>query len=210
MTAAYDFDASHVWQVTITIADIEPLIWRRLLLPESLSFAELHEVIQVAFGWTDSHLHQFNVGGLVVGAPEFDEDGLNEHQTFDAAKVFLRDLVRADLNGDLPRILYEYDFGDSWHHWITFDQQLPEAPGETYPQLLDGGRRAPPEDVGGPRGYQEFLQAWRDPGHEDHKDMRRWAGRTFDPEAFDRVKLQKAIVSALRRCKGDYRFRLKK
>lgn len=205
-TPKFDFDAKRLWQATIAIADIEPAIWRRLLLPEDLNFAQLHEVIQAAFGWTDSHLHHFIVGGLVVGAPEFDEDGLNRHQTFNASEVFLRDLLIHDL--DAVKILYEYDFGDSWRHWITFDSQLTEAPGETYPQIVDGRRSAPPEDVGGPPGYERFLEAWRDPKHKEHKAMRTWAGRAFDPEAFDRDKTQKAIKAALRRCKGDYRFRL--
>lgn len=206
MAGSIDFDPKLLWQVTITIAEIEPRIWRRLLLPEDLNFAQLHEVIQAAFGWTDSHLHQFIVGGLVIGAPEFDEDGYNRHQTFEATEVFLRDLVLDDL--DAPKILYEYDFGDSWRHWICFESQLPEAVGETYPLLVDGSRSAPPEDVGGTLGYAEFLEGWRDPEHEEHLAMRRWAGRRFDPEAFDREKAQKAIRSALRRCRGGYRFRL--
>jgi hypothetical protein len=206
MTPTFDFNAKRLWQVTITIADIEPAIWRRLLLPKDLSFAQLHEVIQAAFGWSDSHLHRFIVGGLVVGAPEFDEDGLNDHQTFNASEVFLRDLVLYEL--DEVKILYEYDFGDSWRHWITFDSQIAQEPGETYPQIVDGARSAPPEDVGGPPGYADFLNAWRNPKHREHKPMRTWAPRDFDPEAFDRDKTQKAIKSALRRCKGDYRFRL--
>jgi hypothetical protein len=205
MTDAYDFDTRHLWQVTITIADIEPPIWRRLLLPEDLNFAQLHHIIQAAFGWTDSHLHRFIVGGLVVGAPEFDEDGFNPHQTFEASTIHLHDLVFPD--PDRPRILYEYDFGDSWNHWMTFDNLLPAVPGETYPQIIDGRRHAPPEDVGGPGGYQDFLHAWLDPAHDEHKSVRRWVGRTFNPEAFDRTKVQKAITSVLRRCKGDYLFR---
>ena len=80
--------------------------------------------------------------------------------------------------------------------------------GEPYPQLIDGARSRPPEDVGGPPGYQDFLEAWRNPRHEDHSAMRTWAGRSFDPETFDIEKTQKAIKSAIRRCKGGYRFRL--
>jgi hypothetical protein len=77
-----------VIKTTITIADIEPPIWRRLLLPRELNFAQLHEVIQAAFGWTDSHLHQFVVGGLVVGAPEVDRD----RKILEATEIALRDL----------------------------------------------------------------------------------------------------------------------
>ena len=203
---AIDFNAKLLWQVTITIAHIEPAIWRRLLLPEDLNFAQLHEVIQAAFGWTDSHLHQFVVGGIVIGAPEFDETGGNRYRTFEASEVFLRDLDL--LHWGAAKILYQYDFGDGWHHWITLDRQLAEAAGETYPLLIDGRRSAPPEDSGGPHGYMNFLQAWRNPEHENHRSMRRWAGRRFDPEAFDQEKTQTAIRWGLRRCRGNYRFRM--
>jgi hypothetical protein len=193
-------------QVKITIADIEPAIWRRLLLPKELNFAQLHEIIQAAFSWTDSHLHQFNVGGLVVGAPEFDEDGLNDHQIFEASEIFLRDLDLYHLPD--PTILYECDFGDSWRHWIAFETSVERVAGQKYPLIVGGARAGPPEDCGGPHGYDDFLEAWRDPDHEENRAMRRWAPRGFDPEAFDRDKTQKAVLSALRRCRGGYRFRL--
>jgi len=94
-----------VLNAKITIADIEPPIWRRLLLPRDLNFAELHEVIQAAFGWTDSHLHQFVVGGLVIGAPAFDEDRLRGHEVLEATEIFLRDLDLSRLPHQ--KILYE-------------------------------------------------------------------------------------------------------
>lgn len=197
-----DWNAPCAWRVTITIADIAPPIWRTLLVPESFNFAQMHELIQAAFGWTDSHLHHFILGGLVVGAPEFDDEG----KTLEAEDIRLSQLLLHAL--DDPKILYEYDFGDSWRHWIAFERMVAVVKAEPYPQLIDGARARPPEDVGGPPGYQEFLEAWRDPKHEDHKANRTWAGRSFDPEAFDIEKIQKAIRIALRRCKGGYRFRL--
>jgi hypothetical protein len=197
-----DWNAPRAWRVTITIADIAPPIWRTLLVPESFNFAQMHELIQAAFGWTDSHLHHFILGGLVVGAPEFDD----ERETLEAEEIRLSQLRLYPLED--PKILYEYDFGDSWRHWIAFERMVAMKKGETYPQLIDGARARPPEDVGGPHGYQDFLEAWRNPKHEDHKANRTWAGRSYDPEAFDIEKTQKAIRSALRRCKGGYRFRL--
>ena len=193
-------------QVKVTVEGIGPPIWRRMLLPLDLNFAQLHEVIQAAFGWTDSHLHQFVVGGLIVGAPEFDEDGLSGRQTFEATEVFLRDLDFT--RWPEPNILYEYDFGDGWRHWIEFETEIPPESGETYPLLIDGARHGPPEDVGGADGYAEFLEAWADPDHDDHRQMRTWVGRAFKPEAFDREKTQKAINAALRKCRRGYRFRL--
>ena len=194
------------FQVTITLQDIEPAVWRRLLLPKSLYFAQLHEIIQAAFSWTDSHLHQFTVGGLIIGAPELDEDGFQDRRIFEATEIFLSDLELYRLPD--PKILYEYDFGDSWSHWIAFEGPVPAAAGTKYPLLLDGARSGPPEDCGGPNGYQNLLEILGDPDHEEYRDSRRWVGRAFSPEAFDKDKIQKAIMTALRRCRGGYRFRL--
>jgi hypothetical protein len=201
----YDPD-QFLYQVKVTVEGIEPPIWRRMLLPLDLNFAQLHEIIQAAFGWTDSHLHQFVVGGLIVGAPEFDEDGLSGRQTFEATEVLLRDLDFT--RWPEPKILYEYDFGDGWRHWIEFETEILGVSGETYPLLVAGARHGPPEDVGGTDGYAGFLEAWADPDHDDHRQMRTWVGRAFKPEAFDREKSQKAINGALRKCKRGYRFRL--
>ena len=102
------------------------------------------------------------------------------------------------------KILYEYDFGDCWRHWIEFENQIPRGEHEKYPILVDGARHCPPEDIGGPPGYEQFLAAWRDPKRDVRQTMRRWAGRTFEPETFDREKTQKAINGALRKCRKGY------
>jgi len=191
-------------QARISIQDIEPPIWRRLLLPFDLNLAQLHEVLQAAFGWTDSHLHQFIIGGLIYGAPEFDD--VREWATFEATEVFLRDF---DLYREpKPQVLYLYDFGDGWRHLVEFEDVIPRQEGIRYPCCVDGARHRPPEDVGGTGGYQDFLEVWSDPEHEEHKDMRSWVGKAFEPEKFDIEKTNKAISSALRKCRGGYRFRL--
>ena len=205
MASPFDPDA-FIISTDVHILDIEPTISRSLELPVDLNFAQLHEVLQAAFGWTDSHLHQFNVGGLIIGAPEFDEDGLSEHQTFEATEVRLRDLVFPYDEDDSLTILYEYDFGDSWRHRIVM-RRIPAQEGATYPRCIAGKRSRPPEDVGGPSGYFGFLEAWHDPLHDEHKAMRRWAGRKFDPEQFDLETTNKAIAKALRVARGGYRFR---
>ncbi|MBL8699438.1 MAG: plasmid pRiA4b ORF-3 family protein [Alphaproteobacteria bacterium] len=194
-------------RLTITIADIEPAIWRRVVVPRALNFAQLHEVIQAAFDWTDSHLHHFIVGGLVIGAPEFDEDGFNEYTTLEATEIKLTDLlIRYD---EKLRIRYEYDFGDSWRHEIEIEELAPaDTPAGPLPICIAGARHRPPEDVGGPNGYFEFLEAWHDKTHVDHKALRRWVGRAFDPEKFDAAKATRDIARALKRCSGGYRFRL--
>jgi len=108
-------------------------------------------------GWSESHLHQFSAGGLVIGAPEFDENRFNRHRTFEATEISLHDLVF--LGQEPGVILYEYDFGDSWIHAIEFDTPVILERGGAYPVLLGGSRARPPEDVGGPEGYERFLSS---------------------------------------------------
>lgn len=198
---------SFILRAEVHILDIEPRISRTLDLPISLNLAQLHEVLQAAFGWTDSHLHQFNIGGLVYGAPEFDEDGWSDNRTFEATEVRLIDFQFPYHPGDGPlTILYEYDFGDNWRHLMRLERVAGEK-GVKYPRCIAATRSGPPEDVGGPSGYASFLEAWHDPHHEDHKAMRRWVGRKFHPETVDLDAINKAIGKALRASKGGYRFR---
>ena len=191
-------------RVDVHIVGIQPKVARTLELPLDLNLAQLHEVPQASFGWTDSHLHQFDIGGLTYGAPEFDEDGLSDRQTFEASDVRLADF---DIRYDAPlRVFYEYDFGDRWTHALELTRAVREA-GVKYPRCVGGSRSGPPEDVGGTSGYEDFLEAWRDPQHEEHKEMRRWVGRKFDPERFELDDNNKAIARAIRRSRGGYRFR---
>ena len=106
-----------------------------------------------------------------------------------------------------PGFLYHYDFGDSWLHLVAFEQRIPKDIALKYPACVDGARHRPPEDVGGTSGYAQFLEAWSDPAHEEHKAMRQWAGRTFHPEKFDLQATDKAVKSTCRKARGDYLFR---
>jgi hypothetical protein len=193
-----------VVRANVHIVGIQPPVTRTLELPMDLNLAQLHEVLQASFGWTDSHLHQFDIGGLTYGAPEFDEDGWTDRQIFEASSVRLADFT---IPYDAPiTIVYEYDFGDSWTHVIEM-AAAPREAGVKYPRCIAGSRAGPPEDVGGTSGYADFLEAWRDPLHEEHQDMRRWGGRKFNPERFDLGENNKAIARAIRRSNGSYRFR---
>ena len=191
-------------RANVHIVGIQPPVVRTLELPLDLNLAQLHEVLQATFGWTDSHLHKFDIGGLTYGAPEFDQDGWSDCQIFEASNVRLGDF---NILYDAPiLVFYEYDFGDSWKHVLELTRAPREA-GVKYPRCIAGTRSAPPEDVGGTSSYEDFLDAWRDPAHEEHMAMRRWAGRKFDPERFDLDDNNKAIARAIRRSKGGYRFR---
>lgn len=200
----FDPDAT-VIRADVHIVDIDPAIRRTLELPRDLNLAQFHEVLQASFGWTDSHLHLFNIGGLLYGAPEFDEDGLWDQRTFEASDVRLGDFSIGHRQSVV--LTYEYDFGDGWTHRIELTE-TPRDAGAKYPRCIDGSRSGPPEDVGGPHGYAGFLESWRDPADAEHKANRRWAGRKFDPERCDLVAINTAIARAIRRSRGGYRFRL--
>ncbi|HQT37848.1 MAG TPA: plasmid pRiA4b ORF-3 family protein [Acidocella sp.] len=206
MLNPFDPDA-FIIRLDAYIIGIEPRITRSLEVPLGLNFAQLHEVLQAAFGWTDSHLHHFNAGGLTIGAPEFDEDALLDVRTFEASEIRLQDLTFPREEDSTLSILYEYDFGDDWQHDLIL-RRIPRENGAKYPRCIAGARSGPPEDVGGASGYADFLEAWGDPDHEEHKTMRQWAGRKFHPEHFDLEATNKAIARAIRASEGGYRFRL--
>ncbi len=178
-----------ILQLRVELLQIEPLIWRRLQVAGNCTFWDLHVAIQSAFAWTDSHLHEFR---------PWDEQ--------DAQPRFGMPLDEFDDNPPLPgwehrvpyvltqansRLEYEYDFGDGWLHLITLEEVLTAAPGKKYPRCTAGERCAPPDDCGGPPGYESLLETLSDPEDPDYAASNVWAtsqkGRRgkFDPEAFD-------------------------
>jgi tetratricopeptide (TPR) repeat protein len=179
--------AGTVYQLKVTLKGFRPPIWRRLLVPADTRLAKLHDVVQIAMGWTDSHLHQFEAGRRSIGVP--DPNGWQ--QVEDERKVRLADVAP----GEKARLRYQYDFGDSWEHEILVEKVLPTETGARYPLCTAGRRACPPEDVGGVWGYADFLDAIADPAHERHEELLEWIGGEFDPEAFDLA----AINADLRR-----------
>ncbi|HYU65927.1 MAG TPA: plasmid pRiA4b ORF-3 family protein [Jatrophihabitantaceae bacterium] len=165
-------------QLKITLVDVKPPMWRRITVPASITLPQLHAAIQTAMGWTDSHLHEFDIGADRYGEPDPDwpPDMLPE------AGIRLLDKV-----GEGGRIRYVYDFGDDWRHDVLIEKVLPV--GAEVPVCLAGRRACPPEDVGGPWGYADFLDAYDDPAHPRHDEMRDWAGARFDPERFDAAEV---------------------
>lgn len=168
---------TQILQLKIQLRDIRPPIWRRVLVPGEMTLAELHHVIQTAMGWTNSHLHEFDVDGARYGVPDPDW-GMDE--VVDESRVKLFRVAPAG-----SRFRYSYDFGDGWDHEITVEEVLEPQPGTPYPSCIAGRRACPPEDVGGPGGYGDFLAAIADPSHADHTRLVEWVGGPFDPAEFD-------------------------
>ena len=172
------FQVPNAVQLRASIDRIEPQIWRRLIVPSGFNLRDLHLVLQAAFGWTNAHLHEFEIGGLSYGGELADaERGDDDPRTFDEMGVKLRDFTREP--GTVFR--YVYDMGDNWIHTVCLEKHVALEPAPKVARCLEGARARPPEDVGGPSDYQEFLEAVLDPTHEDHRQMKRWAGSHFDP-----------------------------
>jgi len=170
--------AGTLFQLKVTLRGTSPPIWRRLIGPPDTRLSELHHILQIAMGWTDSHLHQFEVGRRVIGVPSPGDWQAVE----DERKVALSGVAP----GAKTRLRYEYDFGDSWEHDILVEKVLPPDGAVPVLQCVGGKRAGPPEDVGGVWRYQAyFLEAIRDTSHPEHADMLEWVGGEFDPEAFD-------------------------
>lgn len=170
-----------VYQLKLTLLDIKPPIWRRIQVPEG-TLDDLHAHIQTAMGWTNTHLHHFEIGGRRYGDPRLLDDGWGDADFDDSTKVRLSTLLAKKRRSF--RFFYEYDFGDGWRHEIVYEGAQPSESGQKYPRCVDGARACPPEDVGGPWGYADLLKAIRDPKHENHGRMLEWIGGEFDSENF--------------------------
>lgn len=177
---------SQVYQFKITLRDISPPIWRRIQVPQTYTFWDLHVAIQDAMGWLDYHLHQFEMidpstGMRVeIGIPE-DESGWYEGQILPGWK----EKIAAYFTPENRLAVYTYDFGDDWKHSVTLEEILPRNKSVNYPACIDGKRARPPEDCGGTWGYEELLEIINDPDHEEYEEMLEWLGGGYDPEHFD-------------------------
>jgi len=185
--------SERLFQFKITLVESKPPIWRRIQV-KNCTLDKFHERIQTAMGWTNSHLHQFEINGDRYGDPELLDDGFENFECVDSTVTKISDIVPK--NGKRFQFLYEYDFGDGWEHEVMFEGCLRAESGQRYPLCLEGERVCPPEDVGGVSGYLEYLEALADPSHEQHDEFLEWRG-PFDPEQFDAAKTTKTMRRGL-------------
>ena len=171
--------APTIYQIKIVLVGIEPPIWRTVLCKSDATLAEFHDVIQVAMGWNDSHLHKFNVEDREIGNAEFRLDDYCDDAE-DEREITLEDVA--------PSFEYEYDFGDGWVHDVHIEKEVPYNAKVSYPLCIAGERKCPPEDSGGVWGYQSTLDALADGTIDD--DRREWmeeftGGEPWDAEEFN-------------------------
>ena len=192
-------DTDRIARLRISLAEIEPEIWRRVEVPLTASLKGVHAAIQAAMGWKGQHLFEFHVGRKVYGIPDPAWDFGRE--VTNAGGVKLAALVAKGID----RLEYVYDLGDDWRHTVTIEAvEPPAAAAQPYPRFVDGARRCPPEDVGGTDGYDEFLEAIGQPGHPEHHRMLEWYGGPYDPDDLDLPLIRRRIgVLVDRRAAGQ-------
>ncbi len=178
-----------IHQYKITLRDVAPAVWRRILVPKSYTFWDLHVAIQDSMGWLDCHLHAFRFGGadgrraIEIGIPE----GESDPSVVPGWKVCIADYFSR------PGVvaLYEYDFGDGWEHDVALEDALPREPKQKYPRCVAGDRACPPEDCGGVPGYEHLVDVLRRPKHPEYAQSVDWLKghaknyHPFDPARFD-------------------------
>lgn len=181
-----------VFQIRIELLDIEPPIWRRIQVLDTCTFWELHTAIQCAFGWNDSHAHEFwapTCRGefLFFGVPTRGVSGV---------QAGWKHHVRDHLSERSPQLKYAYGKGDRWWHTLTLEAIVRAKPGKSYPRCTDGERAAPPNDCHGPPGYASLLKILANTGHREPRSSREWAAKErgargiFNPEAFDEQRVK--------------------
>jgi len=176
-------------ELRVTLREIEPAIWRMVRVPADLTLGQLHDVLQTAFGWTNSHLHDFQVGDVRFGMDDVEDELFSVPE--DAAP--LGGIVRTG-----SKFIYRYDFGDDWEHEIKVERIVEGAADESV-VCLDGARRCPPEDCGSTGGYQRMLEVLADPTDPEHREMKVWVGRGYNPEKFDLTAVNKKLATLTKR-----------
>jgi hypothetical protein len=183
--------AAAIARLKITLDEVEPAVLRRVEVPFDIRLDRLHLVIQAAMGWTNSHLYEIRAGEVGWSTP--DPYG---REVRDAGKARL-DAVLEDMG--TKKLTYLYDFGDGWEHTIRIERLIDAEPGAAYPRLIEASGRCPPEDVGGPWGYAEFLDAIDDPEHERHAEFKEWVAEDFDPNDVQTDRLTADVAALAKR-----------
>lgn len=185
-------------------------IWRRLVVPINTTFTQLHKVLQAAFSWHDYHLHEFFIYGnerqdvSFINHPSYSKDGykaivnlVSDEEAFDYPNesgiemIFEKGIKLSEYIPQYKRLMYVYDFGDNWQHYIEV-QKVIDNYDKNYAVCIDGEGNAPPEDVGGEYGYDEFLEIISDKNNPEYENMMAW-GENQGYKEFDIEEVNKKI-----------------
>ena len=176
---------SKVYALRLTVASLQPRIWRRLLVRETMWLSRLHEAIQVLFGWYDYQSHVFFMGEKRYGNP-MDHDGVAIEDD--------RDVTLADVRlSEHDRTAYDYLFAEGWHVDIRVEKTIAAEKGVAYPRCVAGERAGPPEDCGGIEAYKDMLYCLKHPETDLGREWREWLEPGHDPEKCDLGAINKAL-----------------
>ncbi len=175
------------FDLRVTLLHIEPVVWRRVRIPAHATLGDLHDGLQIAFGWKNCHLHDFQIADVRFAMSDVED----ELFSVDERAAPLGAVTRAG-----KKFVYRYDYGDDWEHEVSVERM---SEGGDEVTCTDGARACPPEDCGGPPGYERLLEVLADPDDEEHADMKVWVGRKFDPEKFDASAVNKKLATLSKR-----------
>ena len=182
-----------MFTMKIDLEGIEPPIWRRIQIASSQNLWGLHNVIQVAMGWTGSHMHEFIIKKVRYGQTDDEAGELNEFygvEIKEESEAILSEVMHAR-----SRFLYVYDFGDDWRHVIKVEKSEDvHEPLKAWATVIEGGRNCPPEDVGGVWGYLELLEIQqRGAKNSEEESFLEMLPEGFNPDEFDLEEAQAAM-----------------
>jgi hypothetical protein len=190
-----------IYQFKIQLKNIsKPPVWRQVLVPEKFTFHDLHQLIQLVFGWENCHLYQFSPTGYgsnpVIAIPLKDDW---EQPDRNAKTTKLEEFFTTEKQS----FVYIYDFGDDWTHQIVLEKILSEE--LKHPVCLAGKGACPPEDCGGPWGYENIKQILANPSHEEYEGMKDWLclddDEEWDVNLFDREEINKVLQRIFNKAK---------
>ena len=169
----------------------DPEIYRIVEVPSNIRLESFADVINTAMGWEGYHMHLFQKGKTIYTTEESDDEFLFDPvKTVNSYSLSLGEI----LTRKGSHIKYEYDFGDSWMHRITLESQQAYKKDETQGIfLIDGANACPPEDCGGIYGYQEMLEALKQPHSKAAKEYREWLGKNFNAHKFNAKKVEREL-----------------
>ncbi|OYV64446.1 MAG: hypothetical protein B7X07_06390 [Actinobacteria bacterium 21-64-8] len=173
---------ANVLQLKVTLLDFEPIVWRRVLVPDSIALPKLHRVIQQLMLWWEYHLHLFTIDGVEFGQPEMDD--LDDFEWRNERGVKLVKHLEVGKS-----IEYCYDFGDNWNLTIELEKTWPVHFALKHAVCVDGQFAAPPEDVGGTGGFRQFLDALADENDDEHDNYVEWSGGNYDFARLDLAEI---------------------
>jgi hypothetical protein len=192
---SYQQAFSRAYRFRITLREVQPAVWRCIEVPETYSFWDLHVALTDAFGWWDSHLHEWNVHNPETGSLE--RLGMSDEDDPDVRLDWEIKIADYFLTGKALEALHQYDFGDGWEHLVELEDVHARESGIVYPRCPGGESACPPDDCGGPWGYQELLEIVSDPTHEEYADRIEWLGgmkgiegKAFAPDRFDPAEVR--------------------